>query len=89
VIGHVLLYNPASDCENLKMTRLLSDVLLIQYLRLIQMIMIAVLIIVCCPLIYFCGLFRRNRQVAADKVTISYSTRFVANFEESKEVKFR
>jgi len=31
------------------------------------MIMIAVLIIVCCPLIYFCGLFRRNRQVAADK----------------------
>jgi hypothetical protein len=66
VLGHVLYYLP-SDCKaNAKgLVKMLGNVILVQYLRLIQVTMLAILILICCPLILFCNLFTRNRRVAA------------------------
>lgn len=44
------------------MARLFSNVILVMYLRLMQIIMIAILVILCCPLLMLCNFFRRGNQ---------------------------
>ena len=63
VAGHVLYYISNSTCrsEARNMMKLMGNVILIQYLRLIQVIMIAFLILLCCPFFIFCNYFRNNR----------------------------
>lgn len=62
VLGHVFLYLPMSNCKGTapQLYRIMSDCLLIQYLRLLQIIMIAMIVVICCPLIFLCGMFRVN-----------------------------
>ena len=69
IAGNYLNYKGHSNkCKNLEIMKLFGNVLLVQYLRLIQVIMIALLIFICCPLILFCNLFRRSGPTAAPNV---------------------
>jgi hypothetical protein len=79
IAGNYLNYKGHSNIEcknpemmkllgNSEMMKLFGNVLLVQYLRLIQVIMIALLILICCPLILFCNLFRRSGPAAAPNV---------------------
>ena len=70
IAGNYIHYKGHSniDWKKLEMMKLFGNVLLVQYLRLIQVIMIALLIFICCPLILFCNLFRRSGPTAAPNV---------------------
>eukprot|EP00347_Sterkiella_histriomuscorum_P022048 403331868 len=85
IIGHILLYHPKSTCKGQQQQRLLSDVVLISYLRLIQMIFLCLIIIICCPILLLCGGFRRNAPVAADGQIIKNLNKL--SFDEFKAFK--
>ena len=72
LFGHLLYYHRDNNCrdEASTLVRLLGNIILVLYLRLIQVIMIAILILICCPLVLFCNVFRNNRPVAATTVRI-------------------
>ena len=66
------------------MQKLLADVILVSYLRLIQMILIAIIFILCGPLVLIAR-FLRTRTVAADGSIIKNLNK--VPFEEFKSFK--
>jgi hypothetical protein len=73
VIGHFIYYKSPIDPMDKDadmVIKLFGNVLLVMYLRLMQIIMISILLVVCCPLIIvwsFCG---RRAKRAADQDVI-------------------
>ena len=67
VIGHILYFNipqfeQLKDANGIKtgMAKIFSNIILVQYLRLMQIIMIVILVVLCCPLFILCSYFRRG-----------------------------
>jgi len=67
VIGHILYFSipqfeQLKDANGIKtgMAKIFSNIILVQYLRLMQIIMIVILVVLCCPLFILCSYFRRG-----------------------------